>query len=86
MTLFIRSGGEGVGGYIFNVGVLNLNNFSICSHRGSIRRNSPRGPKGSRGATLPVPRLSETLPAVLLVLSLFRFIIPALDVASRRDY
>lgn len=42
--------------------------------------------QGLRGATLPVARTAGPPLAALLVLSLFRFIIPAIDAASRRSH
>lgn len=42
--------------------------------------------QGSRGATLPVASTTGPLLAALLVLSLFRFIIPAIDAASQRGH
>lgn len=44
------------------------------------------GVQGLRGATLPVAHTAGPPLAASLVLSLFRFIIPAIDVAPQRGH
>lgn len=54
--------------------------------KGRLRAAQSLRVQGLRGATLPVAHITRPPLAALLVLSLFRFIIPAIDAASRRSH
>lgn len=59
---------------------------AVLTSEGRLRAAQSPRVQGSRRATLPVARTGGPPLAALLLLSLFRFIIPAIDAASRRSH